>query len=133
LPDADRVADNDHDVKALLTATVLLLAVAGSTAIAQRVVPMKGTPAISCGAYAEVRINEGALGVNSIQMFSWVQGYLSGYNNYAKHPVVSVPEIAAIGVFLDKYCSDNPVHRVINGIDALLAELGGYKQPYLGK
>lgn len=120
-------------MKALLTTAALLLLAASNAAIAQRVVPMKGPPAVSCGAYAEVRINEGALGVNSIQMFSWVQGYLNGYNSYAKHPVVTVPEIVAIGAFLDKYCSDNPVHRVVNGIDALLAELGGYKQPYLGK
>lgn len=120
-------------MKPLLTTVVLLVSLAGNTAIAQRAVPMKGTPAMSCGAYAEARINEGALGVNSIQMFSWVQGYLSGYNSYARHPVVTVPEMAAIATYLDKYCADNPLHRVANGIDALLAELGGYKQPYLAK
>jgi hypothetical protein len=120
-------------VKALLTVAVLVLSLSGNAAIAQRVVPMKGPPALSCGAYAEVRINEGTLGVNSIQIFSWVQGYLGGYNNYAKYPIVNVPEIAAIGAFLDKYCSDNPIHRVANGIDLLLADLGGYRQPYLGK
>lgn len=120
-------------MKALLLTTGLLLSVASNVAIAQRAVLTKGPPALSCGAYTEVRINEGALGPNSIQIFSWIQGYLSGYNNYAKYPVVTIPEVAAIGPFLDKYCNENPMHRVANGIDVLLADLGGYKQPYLGK
>lgn len=120
-------------MNARLMLAVLLLSVTSNVAIAQRVAPTKGPSAISCGEFTEIRINEGALGPNSIQIFSWVQGYLSGYNNYAKYPLVAVPEIKAIGTFLDKYCSDNPIHRVANGIDVLLAELGGYKQPYLGK
>jgi hypothetical protein len=44
-----------------------------------------------------------------------------------------VPEFATIAKYLDKYCQDNPLHRVGNGIDSLLAELGGYKQPVTGK
>jgi len=120
-------------MKPLLTVVILLLSIACDTAFAQRAAPVKGPPSLSCGSYAETRINEGTLGPNSIQIFSWVQGYLSGYNNYAKYPIVSVPEIAGIATFLDTYCRDNPMLHVSNGIDALLAELGGYKQPYLGK
>jgi hypothetical protein len=120
-------------MKPLLTTLVLLLSIASNLAIAQRVAPVKGPPALSCGSYTEARINEGTLGPNSIHYFSWVQGYLSGYNNYAKYPIVVVPEMAGIAKFLDKYCTDNPMARVANGIDSLLAELGGYKQPYLNK
>lgn len=120
-------------MKALPSALVLLLSVASNLAIAQRAAQVKGPPSLSCGSYVETRINEGTLGPNSILIFSWVQGYLSGYNNYAKHPIVAVPEIAGIATFLDTYCRDNPMLHVSNGIDSLLAELGGYKQPYLGK
>jgi hypothetical protein len=120
-------------MKPLLTALVLLLSIASNLAIAQRAAPVKGPSALSCGSYTEARINEGTLGPNSIHYFSWVQGYLSGYNNYAKYPIVAVPEMAGIATFLDKYCADNPMARVANGIDSLLAELGGYKQPYLKK
>ena len=120
-------------MKPRLTTFVLLLSIASSTAIAQRAAPLKGPPAMSCGSYAETRINEGALGPNSIQIFSWVQGYLSGYNGYAKQAIVVVPEIAGIAAFLDKYCAENPMHRVADGIDSLLVELGGYKQPNPGK
>ena len=120
-------------MNALPSALVLLLSVASSLAIAQRAAPVKGPPSFSCGSYVETRINEGTVGPKSIQIFSWVQGYLSGYNNYAKHPMVAVPEIAGIATSLDTYCRDNPMHHVSNGIDSLLAELGGYKQPYLGK
>jgi hypothetical protein len=73
------------------------------------------------------------VGPKSVQFFAWVQGYLSGYNNYAKYPLVEIPEYAAIAKYLDKYCQDNPMLHVSNGIDSLLAELGGYKQPYLAK
>ncbi len=121
-------------MKALLsTAALLCLIVANNPALAQRATLVKGPPAISCGSYAETRINEGTLGPNSILVVSWVQGYLSGYNSYARYPIVAVPEIAGIATFLDKYCQDNPLHRVANGIDSLIAEQGGYKQPYLSK
>lgn len=120
-------------MKALLRTLILFLAIGSSAAMAQRAALVKGPPAISCGAYVESRLDEGALGPNAIQMFSWVQGYLSAYNNYSKYPMVDVPSFAGIGAFLDKYCQDNPLHHVAHGIDSLLAELGGYKQPYLGK
>lgn len=121
-------------MRALLATFVLILSVAGSAASAQRAAPVKGPPAISCGSYTEARINEvGTMGPNSVQFVAWTQGYLSAYNNYAKFPMVEVPEYTAIAKFLDRYCQDNPVHHVANGIDSLLAELGGYKQPYLAK
>jgi len=121
-------------MRTLLTAFVLLLSIASNTSLAQRAAPVKGPPTISCGSYTEARINEmGSAGPNPVQYFAWVQGYLSGYNNYGKAPIVEVPEYATIAKYLDKYCQDNPVHRVANGIDSLLAELGGYRQPYLVK
>jgi hypothetical protein len=120
-------------MRALVAIVVLLVAAAGNPVLAQRAATVKGPPAISCGSYTETRINEGTVGPGSIQFFVWVQGYLSAYNHYAKYPMVEVPEYPAIGKYLDKYCLDNPMHRVANGIDSLLAELGGYRQPYLGK
>lgn len=120
-------------MKALLVTFILLLAIGSSAALAQRAALVKGPPTVSCGAYVETRLGEGALGPNSIQMFSWVQGYLSAYNNYSKYPMVDVPSFAGIAAFLDKYCRDNPLHHVAHGVDALLAELGGYRQPYMGK
>ena len=121
-------------MKALLSTVALLLSLASNAALAQRAVPVKGPPTISCGSYAEARINEvGTVGPNSVQFLAWVQGYLSGYNNYAKYPIVDVPEYGVIAKYLDKYCQDNPMFHVSNGIDSLLAELGGYKQPYLAR
>ncbi len=120
-------------MKALLRILMLFLACGSSAAMAQRAAPVKGPPAISCGAYVETRLGEGTLGASSIQMYSWVQGYLSAYNSYSKHPMVDVPSFAGIATFLDKYCRDNPLHHVAHGVDALLAELGGYRQPYMGK
>lgn len=112
----------------------LILSIASSGAVAQRAAPVKGPPTVSCGSYTEARINEGTIqGPNSIQFFAWIQGYFSAYNNYAKYRVVEIPEYASIARFLDRYCQDNPLHHVANGIDAQLAELGGYKQPYLAK
>lgn len=121
-------------MRALPTAICLLLVIVGTSAFAQRAAPLKGLPTTSCGSYTEARINEvGTLGPNSVQFSAWVQGYLSAYNNYAKYPIIEVPEYAAIAKYLDRYCQDNPLHRVSNGIDALLAEQGGYKQPYLAR
>lgn len=59
-------------MKTLLRILILFLAVGSSAAMAQRAAPVKGPPAVSCGAYVETRLGEGALGPNSIQMFSWV-------------------------------------------------------------
>ena len=114
-------------MKALLITVIVLFSLGVTAALAQRVPRVKGPPTISCGSYAEMRINEGPLGPNAAQIYSWVQGYLSAYYNYAKYPVVAVPEIPIIAAFLNKYCDDNPVHKVADGIDALLAERGGYK------
>ena len=111
----------------------LLLSITCNVALAQRAAPVDGPAALSCGSYTEARINDGTIGPNSIQVFAWIQGYLSGYNNFAKYPIVTVPELPAIAKFMDKYCAENPMHHVANGVNALLAELGGYKQPYLGK
>ena len=121
-------------MKPLLTGLVLLFISGSSVALAQRTAPIRGVSSEECGVYLEDRRKDGGeMGRNSIEYAAWIQGYLSAYNLFATHPMVQPPVYATLVAFLDKYCRDDPVKPVMNVVDQILAELGGFRSPYLGK
>jgi hypothetical protein len=64
----------------------------------------------------------------------WVAGYLSGYNLFGdKKQIEEIPDEASLDAYLQKYCRDNPLDRVIWASMSLINELGGYRPPYMKK
>ena len=115
----------------------VLLAVGLSAAdegVAQRQGPIRGAPTEGCGTYLADRGRDGDfLNGTTVQYLAWTQGYISAYNIFSNHPQVQPPEYSTIAAYLDKYCRENPLRFVINGVDSLIAELGGYRATYLRK
>lgn len=64
----------------------------------------------------------------------WVVGYLSGYNLFGEQKQLEeIPDEAAMGTFLKRYCREHPTDKVIWASMALINELGGYRPPYMKK
>jgi len=111
----------------------VILALASVSAQAQR--PngnMIGPGTVTCGEYAQDRArgNPGQM----LQYPAYAQGYLSAWNRHSSTQyaqIESIPKYDTIYLFMDRYCRDNPLDIVQNAIDALLADLGGYRYPYL--
>jgi len=111
-------------VFALLVATICI------QANAQRAAQVAGQGWTPCGVYLEDRKTGDRVQSNYIAV--WVRGYLSGYNTFATQPKLdTIPEIETVWTYLDRYCRDNPLDRIANGVDSLIASLGGYAAPYL--
>jgi len=112
----------------VVTTVVGLVAMANSpSALAQRGGVGAGAGTIQCGEYLEDR-KQNRYGDF---YYSWVLGYLSAYNFFASHPQVEIPAPATIHAFLEKHCRDHPLDRLFQGVNSLLAELGGWRAPYL--
>jgi hypothetical protein len=60
----------------------------------------------------------------TVQLKSWVQGYMSGANGY-QHNADFLIELDAPAIFawLDNYCRQHPLEKLINASDALISEL----------
>jgi hypothetical protein len=90
-----------------------------------------GTGGFSCGKFIEYR----RMSNNETQMdmiVQWVWGYLAAYNQRglfdAKGHVLSQitpPDSPTVQLFLEHYCTQNPLSDVSAGAAALLKSLGG--------
>jgi hypothetical protein len=70
-----------------------------------------GAGAFSCGKYA------GQVAFRSPTIL-WMQGMLSGLNTaraIEKKPMFLLPDSDSIGLYLDKYCRDNPLSSIYEG------------------
>lgn len=90
----------------------------------------------TCGEYLEVRKSD-EVRVNVI--LGWTSGYLSAYNLYgffsAKPGMagVAIPDRLTTLAYIDKHCSDKPLDSVLGAMAALVADLGGYRPPFVKK
>ena len=106
-------------------ASVLLLALfAELPAGAQRLAEYHGAGNMKCGEYLEDR----GLNRSVSDVVQWANGYLAAYNFFAAHPQTKeVPSDSTILAYLDKHCRDNPLHRVAQGLNSLIGDLGGWR------
>lgn len=84
---------------------------------------IKGAGAGSCGEWVEDR-KDG----NWNPQIHWVQGYISSYNVYVyrgKNPngIFGNAGYKALAVWLDNYCSKNPLSSPASGMPELISEL----------
>ena len=118
-------------LKLLCCATILCLGAVGAWAQPAERYTIVGAGAFSCGKYLEVRSKDrrtpGVAFTESL-MISWAQGYVSGMNSYRaianpKREMLVLPDAPSIKAYLDKYCRDNPLKTVQDGILELYIEL----------
>jgi hypothetical protein len=76
-----------------------------------------GSGTASCGTWVEERKRN-----NHQDMEAWVQGYLSAAGNYETNQLNKVDRQAFL-VWLDNYCQNNPLKKVIDGAQALVHEI----------
>lgn len=64
----------------------------------------------------------------------WVAGYISAYNLFGdKKQIEEIPDDAILDAYLQRYCKENPLDKVIWASMSLINELGGYRPPYMKK
>lgn len=103
---------------------VLMLGVAffvsATCAVAQqRTAQIQGVGGDTCGEY----VARQRLSAYEYMVHSWMQGYMAGYNAFAKSPQVKPPSIETLEAFIDKYCRDNPLATVAAMTDSLIQQL----------
>lgn len=110
--------------KLLLVALVLFL---GATGIRAQQGTLTGAGSFSCGAYLASRSNTVESDLLSDMVGQWVQGFLSGMNVQAQlrgdKTLRVIPDYASLIAYMDKYCRDNPLHRVYQGTLSLYKEI----------
>ena len=112
-------------MKRYIAVAVVLLMM--SNAIAQRESEVGGAGTVSCGVYLQDRRTDNRIDIQYVQ---WFWGYVSAYNFFSQHAQISRTRISGetILAYLDKYCRDNPLQFVVEGGDAMIAELGGWSK-----
>jgi hypothetical protein len=80
-----------------------------------------GAGGVSCGRWLELRPEKNA---ETVQLRSWVQGYVSGANGYLQSTdFLADLDAPAIFAWLDNYCRQHPLEKLIEASDALIYEL----------
>lgn len=80
----------------------------------------------SCGEWIVHREKSDTLALGNA---SWLLGYLSGLAVSSGKDYLSVTDNASIYKWMDNYCRANPLRDLINGGNALAAELAKKKGP----
>jgi hypothetical protein len=102
----------------------IMLAASGHEAVAQRAAPWVGVGLTTCGQYLEDRRGNADTSV----YVHWTYGFLSAYNFFGREARISDPPFdATVRAYYDKYCRENPLHKVSQGTLSLIGELGGWK------
>ncbi len=99
-------------------ATVLLSQVSFSQGIS-----IWGAGQESCGRWTSLRGDENADEV----LKQWILGFLSGSNWRTRDQQAKPPDTDAVIAFVDRYCKNNPLHRILQAGVALIQESGGPK------
>jgi hypothetical protein len=80
-----------------------------------------GAGGVSCGAWLETRKNGDD--VETFQLQAWVQGFVSGVNATSQNDFLAAPDAEAIFAWLDNYCRQHPLEKVIEASHLLILEL----------
>ena len=84
------------------------------------------TTSYTCGQYIEKRR---ASAMSDGMFANYAYGYISAYNFWGTKAQVKTPEGTTVLAYLDKYCADQPLRNVSQGVDALIGDIGGFKLP----
>lgn len=114
----------------LLSAAVSVALLTALPAVAQRQGVAKGAGMDVCDRImADMKENH----VDSAYT-QWIAGYLSAYNLFGdKQQIEEIPDEASLDAYLQKYCREYPLDKVIWASMSLINELGGYRPPYMKK
>lgn len=81
----------------------------------------------SCGDVVQAHVDQPITKAVALGYMGWVQGYLSATNfdlRFKLHGAeFAIPSPAAIGVYIDKYCRDNPLDSLQQSAAALAEDL----------
>lgn len=102
-------------------------AVLAPHAEAQRQGLVFGAGTVGCGVYLQDRANR--LTVAEHQYAQWAWGYMASYNSFSTQPQVPLVEESTLLAYLDKFCRDNPLNFVADGVNSLIAAKGGWPYP----
>ena len=62
----------------------------------------------------------------------WLEGYISGVNYLAPGNDVKL-DLAQINAYVDQYCANNPLDRLVAAANAMIDEAGGPKDAHKSK
>ena len=114
----------------LLAAALLAALTVTPTATAQRAFNSGGHGNVECGKYLQFRADR----ADADTIVAWTWGYMTAYNQWSTHPQINqFPADHTVLAYLDKHCRDNPLDTVLQGIIALVADMGGFRPPPRGK
>ncbi len=118
-------------VRSLMRPAILILLLAATAANAQvgdDNVWVLGSGTISCGKWLEEKGNKSL----RAQRMQWLLGYVTAYNWSNTSRQAQLQDGQGALAFVDRYCSNNPLHTVVVAASALIEELGGPKasQPW---
>jgi hypothetical protein len=102
-----------------------LVAVSAKTAWAVEGIWMAYGPGMAtCAEWRQYR-STGSRRVAALQLQAWIDGFLSGYNAASQGTdfLAPKPEGVAYYAWIDKYCSQNPLNKVVEAAFALKSEL----------
>lgn len=94
---------------------ILMIAALAS---AQPTPTVYGYGADSCGQWLEAR-SRGS--VNELAASSWLAGYASAASIARKGDALQGKRLEDAAYWVDNYCRDNPQHRVVIAVEAMLA------------
>lgn len=84
-----------------------------------------GSGTISCGKWLEEKPDKAL----RAQRMQWLLGYVSSYNWSHTSRQAQLRDGQSALAFVDRYCSNNPLHGIPGAAAALVEELGGPKVP----
>jgi hypothetical protein len=80
-----------------------------------------GAGTVSCGTWLEVRKSRGWA---EVENQSWVLGYVSDANFYQQSTdFLAAPDAQAIFAWLDNYCRQHPLEKLLEASQSLIYEL----------
>jgi len=76
----------------------------------------------SCGEWVEIRKEDGWW---STVLENWIDGYVSAYNTQTPdvYHILGSTDKESVYLWMDKYCQDNPLNELPNGMLELTIEL----------
>jgi hypothetical protein len=104
---------------------VLLIVVLPMQLHAQRAYTGAGAGSIECGSYLKARQQKSVADEDVVAQWAW--GYMSAYNFFSSHKQVRVISQDTLLAYMDKFCKDNPLSVLSQGINGLIGDLGGWK------
>jgi len=105
----------------LIASVALVMANAAQAADGDRMV--YGAGMVTCAEWQQYRStgNKGAV----VQLQAWIDGFFSGYNTASEDIdfIAPKPETVAYYAWIDNYCGQNPLNKVMQAAVALKNEL----------